>query len=131
MYRLSRERNCIQRMVAIAAAAWLVACASTTEHEEAAPKPAAVVSKKDPFPSTYRPAPSEPTLIRGATVLIGNGERIDDGDVLIVNGRIEGVGQNVSAPAGARIIDAQGRWVTPGLIDVHSHLGVYPTPYVN
>ncbi len=38
------------------------------------------------------------------------------------------VGTNLTAPAGARVIDAQGRWVTPGLIDVHSHLGVYPTP---
>lgn len=130
MYRLSRERNCIQRIAAIAAASWLVACASTTEHEEAAPKPEAVVAKKDPFPSTYTPAPSEPTLIRGATVLVGNGERIDNGDVLIVDGKIAAVGQNVSAPAGARVIDASGRWVTPGLIDVHSHLGVYPTPYV-
>src|SRR5690606_7964284 len=40
------------------------------------------------------------------------------------------VGVGLSAPAGARVIDATGRWVTPGIIDNHSHLGVYPSPGV-
>lgn len=78
--------------------------------------------------STYTPVPSTPTLLRNGTVLIGNGERIDGGDVLIVDGRIEAVGRDLRAPAGAVEIDAGGRWITPGLIDVHSHLGVYPSP---
>lgn len=83
------------------------------------------------YSSTYQAAAATPTLIKGATLLIGDGTRIDNGDVLIVNGRIESVGAALSAPAGARVIDAQGRWVTPGLIDIHSHLGVLPNPYVN
>jgi imidazolonepropionase-like amidohydrolase len=41
------------------------------------------------------------------------------------------VGKKLSAPSGARTIDAQGRWVTPGLIDIHSHLGVYASPAVS
>jgi imidazolonepropionase-like amidohydrolase len=85
----------------------------------------------DPYPSTYEPPQSPPTLIRGGTVLTGTGERIDGGDVLIVNGRISAVGKNLQAPAGARVIDANDRWVTPGLIDIHSHLGVYPSPGMN
>jgi imidazolonepropionase-like amidohydrolase len=56
-------------------------------------------------------------------VLTGTGTRLENADVLIVNGKIEAVGPNLSAPAGARVVDASGRWVTPGLIDVHSHLG--------
>ena len=86
--------------------------------------------RADPYPSTYHPAPSEPTLIRGATVLTGTGVRLDGADVLMADGKIVAVGPGLEAPAGARIIDAQGRWVTPGIIDVHSHLGVYPTPAV-
>ncbi len=78
--------------------------------------------------STYQPVASAPTLIRNATVLIGNGERIDGADVLMVNGRIDKVGRGLSLPSGATEIDGSGKWVTPGIIDVHSHLGVYPSP---
>lgn len=84
-----------------------------------------------PYASTYTTPASTPTLIRGATILTGTGTRIDNGDVLIVEGKVAGVGTQLSAPASATVIEANGRWVTPGLIDVHSHLGVYPSPGVN
>jgi len=83
---------------------------------------------EDPYPSTYRPVAAPPVLLRGATVLIGDGARIDGGDVLMQDGRIAAVGRGLDAPAGAVVVDARGKWVTPGLIDVHSHLGVYPSP---
>ena len=79
------------------------------------------------FPSRYTPMPSEKTLIQGATVLTGTGERLDDADVLLVDGRIKEVGSGLDS-GGATVVDARGRWVTPGIIDVHSHLGVYPSP---
>jgi imidazolonepropionase-like amidohydrolase len=85
----------------------------------------------DPYPSTYRPRPSGVTLIRGGTVLDGVGGQIDNGDVLIENGRIAAVGTGLEAPEGATVIDAAGRYVTPGIIDIHSHLGVYPSPGAN
>ncbi len=89
---------------------------------------AAQASERKAWDSSYAPLPSSTTVLRNATLLIGNGERIEGGDVLIVNGRIERVGKGVRAPAGAVEVDATGRWVTPGIIDVHSHLGVYPSP---
>src|SRR3546814_5444404 len=46
----------------------------------------------DPFPSTYRPAPSEVTVIRGATMFDGEGGRIDGGAIRLANGRIEAIG---------------------------------------
>ncbi len=82
------------------------------------------------FPSTYEPLPSSAVLIQNATVLTGAGERIDDGAVFIVNGRIEAVGARLRAPRNAQVIDAAGKWITPGIIDSHSHLGLYPSPGV-
>lgn len=81
------------------------------------------------YPSTYAPLPSEPTLITNATILTGTGERLEDASLLIADGKIVFVGKGQS-PAGVNTIDASGRWVTPGLIDVHSHLGVYASPGV-
>jgi imidazolonepropionase-like amidohydrolase len=111
------------------------ACASPPQQnkpqEKATEVDAVPAEPVNPYPSTYRVRPATTTLIRGATVLTGTGARLDNADVLIANGKIEAVGQNLNAPADARVIDASGRWVTPGLIDVHSHLGVYPSPGVN
>ncbi len=81
------------------------------------------------YPSTYSPLPSSPTLITHATILTGTGERLEDASLLITGGKIAFVGQG-EVPEGVSTIDANGRWVTPGLIDVHSHLGVYANPGV-
>jgi imidazolonepropionase-like amidohydrolase len=83
-----------------------------------------------PFPSTYQVPANSPVLIQGATVLTGTGERLDGTDILIANGHIQAIGKGLAAPADARVIDGKGKWVTPGLIDIHSHLGVYASPAV-
>ena len=85
---------------------------------------------KDPYPSTYKPYPGETVLLTGATVLTGTGERIENGSVLIADGKIAAVGaaDAVEAPDDAKTINASGKWVTPGIIDIHSHLGDYPSP---
>lgn len=88
---------------------------------------AKVVINKNPYPSTYKVLPNQTTLLKNATVLTGTGERIDNADVLMNNGKIEQIGQNLTV-ANAIEVDASGKWVTPGVIDVHSHLGVYPSP---
>src|SRR5690606_31062168 len=99
----------------------LGACAGARAGPPSGPGSAAG-SGTDPFPSTYAPAPSVPTVIRGGTVMTATGEVIEGGEVLMVDGRIAAVGASVNAPASARVIDAAGRWVTPGIIDTHSHL---------
>ena len=92
---------------------------------------AATPGQADPYPSSYRIVPSAPVLLQHATVLTGTGERLDDADVLMADGRVVSVGQGLQAPAGATVLDARGKWVTPGIIDVHSHLGVYASPGVD
>jgi imidazolonepropionase-like amidohydrolase len=66
-------------------------------------------------------------LVRGATVHTATGAPISNGSVLIRAGKIAAVGPNVAAPAAARIIDATGKTVIPGMIDNHSHIGARPT----
>ena len=83
---------------------------------------------QDPYASSYRMIASPPVLIRGATVLTGTGTRLDGADVLMRDGKIVAVGANLDAPVDAIRVDGTGKWVTPGIIDVHSHLGVYASP---
>ena len=73
--------------------------------------------------SSYEPLASNPVLIRGGTIMTAAGEEIEGGDVLLVDGRIKSVGVGLDAPAGTAVIEADGRFVTPGIIDTHSHLG--------
>ncbi len=80
-----------------------------------------------PYASRYQALAGESTLLSGATVLTGSGERLDDADVLFAGGKIVAVGSDLAAD-GATVVDATGMWITPGIIDVHSHLGVYPSP---
>jgi len=80
------------------------------------------------YESTYKPFPSRTTLIRNATILTAAGPAIERGSILLRNGKVAAVGQTITAPPDALVIDASGKWVTPGVIDTHSHLGVYAAP---
>ena len=82
----------------------------------------------DPYPSTYRLPVSRPVVLTGAIILDGAGRRIDNGDVVLAEGKVQAIGQGLARPTGATVIDARGKWITPGLIDVHTHLGVYSLP---
>jgi imidazolonepropionase-like amidohydrolase len=84
--------------------------------------------QSSPYASTYQPPASRPTVIRNATVLTAAGPVIENGAVLLRDGKVAAVGRTVNAPADAVVIDASGKWVTPGIIDDHSHLGVYAAP---
>ncbi|MFT4941232.1 MAG: imidazolonepropionase-like amidohydrolase [Paraglaciecola sp.] len=82
----------------------------------------------NPFPSSYKAMPSMPTLIRNVTILDGIGGLITDGSVLMKDGKIFAVGEDLELSGDGLVIDGKGKWVTPGIIDVHSHLGVYAAP---
>jgi imidazolonepropionase-like amidohydrolase len=67
---------------------------------------------------------AETILIRNATVLTVTKGTVENGSVLIENGKIAAVGRNVSAPARATVVDGTGKYLTPGIIDCHSHTAV-------
>jgi len=79
------------------------------------------------FESRYEGLAAQTTLITGATILTGTGDRLENADLLLVDGKIAEIGADLSMDD-ADIVDATGKWVTPGVIDVHSHLGVYASP---
>ena len=83
-----------------------------------------------PYSSRYEALPSAATILTGATVLTGTGERLDIADVVMDGGKIIAVGSGLDA-SDKVVVDASGMWITPGVIDVHSHLGVYPSPSVD
>ena len=86
-----------------------------------------------PYESTYVPLLTETTLIRGVALFTGDGNALDRADVLLKDGRIAAItegGATLAEPASGRVIDGDGKWLTPGIIDVHSHLGTYPSPAV-
>lgn len=128
----------------LAGALSLSACATTGSNapsaddssgDHAAAQPLApgldFAANPDPYPSTYRGLPRDDFAIVGGVVFTGAGQRIDNGVVVVTDGRVAAVGDASTAiPAGHRRVDAQGRFVTPGIIDTHSHLGVYPSPGV-
>jgi imidazolonepropionase-like amidohydrolase len=89
------------------------------------------VPNDNPFPSTYKPFPSRPTIIRNVTILTAAGPTIRNGSVLLRDGKIAEVGANVSAPSDAVVIDGTGKYVTPGIIDTHSHIGAGGVPSDN
>ena len=68
-------------------------------------------------------------IVNGKVLAITKGT-IDEGIVLIEGGKIKAVGKDIGIPDGAKVIDAKGKLVTPGLIDAHSHLAVFGEPSV-
>ncbi len=115
--------------IAFAAAFTLTSCSALDPPKTNAP---AIRINEDPFPSTYVPYPSTPTAIRGATIFDGEGGQIANGTVILAGGVVQAVGgPDLAIPEGAQVIDGTGKFVTPGVIDVHSHLGDYPSPGVD
>jgi imidazolonepropionase-like amidohydrolase len=64
-------------------------------------------------------------------VLPGGGPAVEDATIVVRGGKIAAFGPGVAVPAGVPIEDVAGAWVTPGVIDIHSHVGVYPWPEAN
>ena len=95
-------------------------------------KPFAAAAAGEPvFASTYKPYPGIATALKGATIYDGKGGRIEGGVVFMSGGTIVSIGgPDTPIPADIAVFDGTGKFVTPGIIDIHSHLGDYPSPAV-
>jgi imidazolonepropionase-like amidohydrolase len=81
------------------------------------------------YPSTYRRRPNSPVYIRNATIMTAAGAEIPNGSILLRDGKIVAAGADIGPPpADAQVVDGAGKYVTPGIIDTHSHIGVYAAP---
>ncbi|HGG56197.1 MAG TPA: amidohydrolase [Nannocystis exedens] len=67
-------------------------------------------------------------LLRGGRLLTATGKTYERGDILLREGTIAEIGEHIVAPAGAQVLAIAGKTVTPGLVDTHSHMGVYAAP---
>ena len=70
------------------------------------------------------PAWAQSLAITGGTAYLGDGTSVENATVLIENGRVAEVGSDLAVPAGVRVIDATGKWVTPGFINSATQLGL-------
>jgi imidazolonepropionase-like amidohydrolase len=100
--------------------------ASTTPAKDSTPD--STSADRPQYPSTYHRHQNPPVLIRNATIMTAAGPEQANSSILLQDGKIVSIGANLAAPAGATVIDGTGKFVTPGLIDTHSHLGVYSAP---
>jgi imidazolonepropionase-like amidohydrolase len=117
-------------LAATAAIVFLSACTANRPPKTASSEPATAPATV--YASTYKPYPGVVTAITGATVFDGEGGRIDNGTVVLADGKVAAIGgADTPVPEGATRYDAAGKWVTPGIIDVHSHLGDYASPGVD
>jgi imidazolonepropionase-like amidohydrolase len=107
MTSLIREKTMTTtlRIAACAAALGLISVAGSAAGAQAAVPPSAGA-----------------TLIKNATVLTVTRGTLQNTDLLLQNGKIARIGQNLQAPAGATVVDATGKFVMPGIIDPHSHM---------
>ena len=89
-----------------------------------------IATDYEPYESSYEPLPYTNTIFRNANIYDGDGKEFIDTDIIIQDGKIIAIGKDLPVSNDLIKVDATGKWITPGIIDIHSHMGVYPAPSV-
>ena len=134
VYFSSGDRSSVANITKADRAALLSKCANI--HTPAGPPPSFSATTRLPEGSDRWVPGTPPTLLKNATIWTGarNGTEVVYGDVLLDKGLIVAVGYippNLLAAVkvrGVKVLDVAGKWITPGLVDLHSHIGVGSVP---
>jgi len=110
-------------------AAWFVVCGFVIAGIYLFGKEPAHAPQIDVNPTTYSRLVVDPVLIKNIILLDGLGGEKAGVDLILGAGKIQSVGSDLIAPENASVIEGKGRYITPGLIDVHTHLGTATMPY--
>ena len=89
-----------------------------------------VAKDHEPYESSYQPLPYTNTIFKNGNIYDGDGKEFIETDIIIQDGKIIAIGEDLPMSNDLITVDATGKWITPGIIDIHSHMGVYPAPSV-
>ena len=89
-----------------------------------------IAADYEPYESSYEPLPYTNTIFKNANIYDGDGKEFIETDIIIQDGKIIAIGKELPRSNELITVDATGKWITPGIIDIHSHMGVYPAPSV-
>jgi imidazolonepropionase-like amidohydrolase len=106
----------------------LIALGGCAVSRRAPPVADSLSALRPQYPSTYARREHPPVLIRNATILTAAGSELAHASILLAGGKVVAVGRDTAPPPQATVVDGTGKFVTPGLIDTHSHIGVYAAP---
>jgi imidazolonepropionase-like amidohydrolase len=118
-------------LIAGCAAFALTACSNDSSTQQDQDKSSDSLIPNTAFASTYEPMPSDDFVITNAHIFDGIGGEIESGYVHVVDGKIAAIGGGAFSGEVTQTIDAGGKTISPGIIDIHSHLGNYPSPGVH
>lgn len=121
---MHKRASCLMLVAALLLAAALAAAQQAgDEHHPMASAMVSADRKTQGPPAPPIPAHND-VVIRGGTLMTATHGTIQNGSIYVHDGKIVAIGANVNAPANAAVIDARGKFVTPGIIDAHSHMAL-------
>ena len=118
----------MKRPLVLLLVAWSAALACGKQGQGQARRPESAAAAESAAKPEAPRGPGHKTLLRGAKIMTATGKSYTRADLLVEDSKIVAVGENLAVPEGATVVELAGKVLTPGIIDTHSHIGVYAAP---